>query len=102
MLVPLKNLMLATAVAAVLAGASGCASEKKIDASSSESVINGVNKGDEVRVVTKNGATHKFVVTKITNKALYGDSERVVYDDMQSVEVKDKEGFFKKTFGSVF
>jgi hypothetical protein len=98
MLAPLKNLMLAVSVAAVLAGASGCSSAKKIDATSSESIINGVNKGDEVKVGTKNGATHKFVVTKITNKALYGDNERVMYDDIQSIEVKGKEGFFSKLF----
>ena len=59
-------------------------------------IINGVNKGDEVKISTKNGATHKFVVTKITNKALYGDNERVMYDDIQSIEVKGKEGFFSK------
>ena len=94
----LKNLMLAVSVATVLAGASGCSSSKKIDPTSSESIINGVNKGDEVRVGTKNGATHKFVVTKITNKALYGDQDRVLYDDIQSIEVKGKEGFFSKLF----
>jgi hypothetical protein len=100
MLAPLKNLMLAVSVAAVLVGTPGCASKKKIDAASSESIINGVNKGDEVRIVTKNGATHKFVVTKITNKGLYGENDRVVYDDMQQVEVKGKsgEGFFSKLF----
>ncbi|HKY92929.1 MAG TPA: hypothetical protein VJM11_17890 [Nevskiaceae bacterium] len=98
MLASLKNLMLAVSVAAVLTGTAGCSSGKKIDPSSSESIINGVNKGDEVRIGTKNGATHKFVVTKITNKALYGDNARVVYDDIQSIEVKGKEGFFSKLF----
>lgn len=89
----------------------GCASKKTIDASSPESIIAGVNKGDAVRITTKNDVVHKFTVTKITNKGLYGDNERVVYEDMQKVERlkasktakkkevgEEKEGFWGRLF----
>ena len=60
--------------------------------------------GDNVRITTKNDVQHKFVVTKITNKALYGQNARVVYEDMAKVEIlkkekaekKEGEGFFSK------
>ena len=73
-----------------LAITSGCSSRKVIDASSTEAIIAGVDKGDQVRITTRNDAVHKFVITKITNKALYGDNARVVYEDMQSIQVLDK------------
>lgn len=87
-----------------LATMTGCASSRTIDASSTESIIAGVNKGDYVRVTTKTDVAHKFVITKITNKALYGDNERIVYEDMQKVEVlkggpkKEKGGFWSRLF----
>ncbi len=100
-----RRVLIAVSVALSLFVSGGCASKKAIDASSPESVIAGVNKGDNVRVTTRNDVVHKFVVTKITNKALYGDNARVVYEDMAKVEVlkKDKEkkegeGFWSKLF----
>lgn len=85
-----RHALLAAPLILGLAFASGCSSRKVIDASSTEAIIAGVDKGDEIRITTRNDAVHKFVVTKITNKALYGDNARVVYEDMQSVEVLDK------------
>lgn len=100
-----RRILIAVCVALSLFAVGGCASKKAIDASSPESVISGVNKGDNVRITTRNDAVHKFVVTKITNKALYGENERVVYEDMAKVEVlkkdkdkKDDEGFWSKLF----
>jgi hypothetical protein len=100
-----RRVMVAVCVALSLFAVGGCASKKAIDASSAESIIAGVNKGDNVRVTTKNDVVHKFVVTKITNKALYGQNARVVYEDMARVEVlkkekekKEGEGFWSKLF----
>ena len=100
-----RRVLIAVSIALSLFAAGGCASKKAIDATSAESVISGVNKGDNVRITTRNDVVHKFVVTKITNKALYGENERVVYEDMSKVEVlkkeKDKkegEGFWSKLF----
>lgn len=101
-----RRVLIAVSVALSLFVAAGCASKKAIDASSPESVIAGVNKGDSVRVTTRNDVVHKFVITKITNKALYGENARVVYEDMAKVEVvkkekekkKEGEGFWSKLF----
>ena len=101
-----RRVLIAGSIALSLFAAGGCASKKAIDANSPESVIAGVNKGDNVRITTRNDVVHKFVVTKITNKALYGENNRVVYEDMAKVEVlkKDKgakegeEGFWSKLF----
>jgi hypothetical protein len=107
-----RCVLIALSLALSLFAATGCASKKAIDASSPEAVIAGVNKGDNVRITTRNDVVHKFVVTKITNKALYGDNARVVYEDMARVEIlkKDKkaekakkkddgeEGFWGKLF----
>ncbi len=71
-------------------GAGGCSSKKTIEATSAEAVIAGVNKGDQVVITTRNDSVEKFKVTKITNKALYGNSARVVYEDMQKVVVTKK------------
>lgn len=110
MFATLARLLLVIPFAVGLMAASGCASKPKIDATSSESIIGGVNKGDRVRITTKNDVVHKFTVSRITNKALYGDNERITYEDMQKVEVtgkgkdgdkdaKEKEGgFFSKLF----
>lgn len=100
----LRTFVLCLALAFGLTGLSGCASKLTIDASSTESIIAGVNKGDAVRIKTRKDAVHTFVVTKITNKALYGDNVRVVYEDMAEVEVvgeggeQDKGGFFSRLF----
>lgn len=100
--------LIAVSLALGLGASAGCASKKAIDAGSTESIIAGVNKGDNVRITTKSDVVHKFEVTKITNKALYGDNARVVYDDMAKVEVLKKskdgkekeegEGFWSKLF----
>ncbi|MGQ0502583.1 MAG: hypothetical protein ACT4P0_08285 [Panacagrimonas sp.] len=102
MFVLFNRILLSVLLVLGLSMASGCASKKGIDASSTEAIIAGVSKGDNVRIKTKNDAVHKFVVTKITNKALYGDKVRVVYEDIQSVEVLDKDdvGEEKKGFWS--
>ena len=103
-----RRVLVAVCVALSLFAIGGCASKKTIDASSPESIIAGVNKGDNVKVTTKNDVVHKFVVTKITNKALYGQNARVVYEDMARVEILKKEkekekkeegeGFWSKLF----
>ena len=85
-----RHVLLVLPLVLGLTVASGCSSRKVIDASSTEAIIASVDKGDQVRITTRNDAVHKFVVTKITNKALYGDNARVVYEDMQSVELLDK------------
>lgn len=93
-----RNSLLVIPLALGLMMSAGCASKKVIDAGSPEAIIGGVNKGDTVRITTRNDVVHKFTVNRITNKALYGDDERVVYEDMQSVEVL-KGGAAKKSDG---
>ncbi|MGQ0697361.1 MAG: hypothetical protein ACT4PZ_03865 [Panacagrimonas sp.] len=90
MSVSLTRLVVSIALVVGLAATMGCARKQVIDTSNTESIIAGVNKGDNVRITTKNDIVHKFTVTKITNKALYGDKARVVYDDMQKIEVMEK------------
>lgn len=92
---------IATAVAlAVLAG--GCASEKVIQPSSPEAVAEFIDKGDEVQITSRNGKLYRFVVTKITNKALYGDGYRVTYDQIASIERKNPDGVFKRLGEKLF
>lgn len=96
----------ATGLALALMFSVGCGSNDVIEATSAEAVISGVERGDHVRITTRNDVVHTFTVTKITNKALYGSSARVVYKDMAKVEVKDKPeedgdeegGFWSKLF----
>jgi RNase P/RNase MRP subunit p29 len=46
---------------------------------------------------------HKFQVTKITNKALYGDTERVVYEEIETLEVEGKKsGGLKEAWNRIF
>lgn len=100
----IRRLLVPVLVVLSLAGLSACASKQPIDASSTESIIANVDKGDEVRIKTRKDALHTFVVTKITNKALYGDNARVVYEDMAEIEVigkggeKKEGGFFSRLF----
>lgn len=103
----LRPVLIALSLALGLSVTAGCASKKVIDATSPEAVIAGVNKGDNVRITTRNDVVHTFVVTKITNKALYGQNSRVVYEDMAKIQIlkkdkKEKEegegGFFSKLF----
>jgi hypothetical protein len=90
-----------------------CGSSKpKIDAATPDAVIAGVNRGDEVVITSKNGKRYRFFVTKITNKALYGDSYRVTYEEMAEVKIEtrggrksetpeqegEKQGFFERLF----
>lgn len=82
--------LLVIAFSVGLLSAAGCSSKKVIEATSPQAVIAGVNNGDNVIVTTRNDAVQKFKVTKITNKALYGNNARVVYEDMQKVEITKK------------
>ncbi len=67
-----------------------CASKKAIDTGSPDSIIAAVNVGDEVNITSKNGKLYRFVVTRMTNKALYGDGYRVGYDEMASLKRSGK------------
>jgi hypothetical protein len=78
-----------------------CASNKQIEATSPDVVISGVNVGDEVSINSKAGKHYRFTVTKITNKALYGDGVRVTYAEMSTVETKNKDGVFTR-IGNLF
>lgn len=78
-----------------------CAGNKQIEATSPDVVIAGVNVGDEVNIDSKAGKHYRFVVTKITNKALYGEGVRVTYTEMSTVETRNKDGVFKR-IGNLF
>jgi hypothetical protein len=84
-------------IAAMSLTAFACAGNKAIPASSPDVVIAAVNVGDEVSIESKAGKHYRFVITKITNKALYGEGYRVYYADMATIETKDnKDGVFKR------
>lgn len=89
----------AVALSLVLAA---CASRKEIPVTSAEAVAAQVDKGDEVAITSKNGKRYRFVVTKITNKALYGDGYRVSYEEMQTIELKNADGVFKRLGEKLF
>ena len=89
------------AAIALAATLSACAGNKQIEATSPDVVIAGVDVGDEVNVTSKAGKHYRFVVTKITNKALYGEGLRVTYAEMSTVEAKSKDGVFKR-IGNLF
>lgn len=89
--VPFRSALIAAPLALSLAFAAGCASKTVVDTTTAESIIAAVDKGDLVRLSTKNNVKHKFIVTKITNKALYGDDKRVVYEDIDQLEVDGKK-----------
>jgi len=97
MLACLRVLMLLTMSLTLYA----CSGNKPIQATSPEAVIAGVNVGDEVNIESKAGKHYRFVITKITNKALYGDGYRVNYADMATIETKNKDGVFKR-LGNLF
>lgn len=112
-----RGLFAAIPLALALLLAGGCASRKSIDTSTPEGIIQAVNRGDTVRVTTKNGTEHEFVVDRITNKALYGQSKRVVYEDVQALQIRragktvrstatakseSEPGFFERMWDKVF
>lgn len=96
----LRSVLIAVPLALCLLTAAGCSHTQKIDTATPESIIGSVNKGDTVRITTKNNVKHKFQVTKITNKALYGSDLRIIYEDIDKIEVEGKSGesFWKKLF----
>ncbi|WP_428310692.1 hypothetical protein [Hydrocarboniphaga sp.] len=91
----------AIAIALLAVTLSGCAGHKQIEATSPDVVIEGVNVGDEVSINSKAGKHYRFVITKITNKALYGEGVRVTYAEMSTVETRNKDGVFKR-IGNLF
>ena len=88
----LRHVLVVLPLTFSLIAAGCCASRKMIDPSSTESIVAAVDKGDEVRIVTRNDVVHRFEVTKITNKALYGPRDRIVYEDIQTIEVTRRSG----------
>lgn len=72
----------------MLLALAGCASTRELETVNAENVIAAVDRGDEVKITALNGFEYRFVVTKITNKALYGSDERVLYSEMKTVAVK--------------
>lgn len=99
----LRSALIALPLALSLLFATGCSRNTKVDTATPEAIINGVNKGDTVRITTKSNVKHKFQVTKITNKALYGDTERVVYEDIDKLEVEGKKsGGIKEAWNRIF
>lgn len=94
-----RNRRVAGVIATALLAAatlSACGGRKAVQASSPDAVIAAVNVGDEVSINSKNGKHYRFVITKITNKALYGEGYRVYYNEMSTVETKNKDGVFKR------
>jgi len=87
----MRSCLQAVLIGAAALLATACASNKAVDARSPQAVIDAVNIGDEVDINTKGGQHYRFAVTKITNKALYGDGYRVGYGEIERVGVKRKD-----------
>lgn len=90
----MRRISAAIAIAVPLCLAAGCASKGRVEVVNADNVIAAANKGDTVRITTIDGFKKKFVITKITNKALYGEGERVLYTDMRKVELEETGGIF--------
>jgi hypothetical protein len=56
-----------------------------------------VNAGDRVVVTTQDGAKHRFQVTAVESDALRGDTDRVAYADMKSLQVQGEGMRISKT-----
>ena len=76
--------------AAIVFSAAGCSHKKTQVAASPDVVIKAVDVGDDIAVTSKNGKLYRFIVTRMTNKALYGDGYKVTYGEMNSFEIKKK------------
>lgn len=50
-----------------------------------------VSVGDTVRVLTKHGERPTFQITEITQEALFGEGQRIPYDDMAFVEKRTRK-----------
>ncbi|MGB0956152.1 MAG: hypothetical protein ACPGZP_09160 [Panacagrimonas sp.] len=87
MLLSLRKFLMAAVMAALVFQLGACAGKPRVEDTTAENVISAVNRGDTVRATSRTGIEHEFVVTRITNKALYGDDKRLTYDKMASVEV---------------
>lgn len=83
----LLKLALAAGIAFSIAG---CSHRETQAAASPEGVIKAVDVGDDVAITSNSGKLHRFIVTRMTNKALYGDGYKVTYGEMRSFEIKKK------------
>ena len=88
--------LLKLALAATIAfSITGCFHKKTQVAASPEVVIKAIDVGDDVSITSKNGKLHRFIVTRMTNLALYGDGYKVTYGEMSSFEIKKKNAAAK-------
>ena len=54
--------------------------------------MDGVNEGDQVKIVMNDGKKHKLLVTRVDEIGLHGSHDSFAYSDMQSVVVvKNKQ-----------
>ena len=52
--------------------------------------MDGVNEGDQVRIVMNDGKKHKLLVTRVDGFGLHSSQDSFAYSDMQSVAVIEK------------
>lgn len=75
-----------------------CSFDPPIRPDDPESIISGIRIGNEVVIVSHKGRISRFVVNRVTNKALYGEGYRVGFDEIKSIEVEGRGGIFSKIF----
>jgi hypothetical protein len=69
---------------------SACATTRQVYQPAAGYGMDGVNEGDKVKIVMKDGKKHKLLVTRVDEIGLHGSHDSFAYSDMQSVAVIEK------------
>jgi hypothetical protein len=91
-------------VAVVIVSLAGCSTMRAVEDVSPQGVRERVEVGDEVRIVTTQGAVYELEVTKVEEKSLTGEAGngkryRVPYAAIQALEVEEVSA--AKTGGAI-
>ncbi|NOR19146.1 MAG: hypothetical protein GQ538_03555 [Xanthomonadales bacterium] len=69
---------------------SACATTRQAYLPAAGYGMDGVNEGDNVKIVMNDGKKHSLLVTRVDEIGLHGNHDSFAYSDMQSVAVIEK------------
>jgi hypothetical protein len=69
---------------------SACATTRQAYLPAAGYGIDGVDEGDQVKIVMNDGKKHRLLVTRVDEIGLHGSRDSFAYSDMQSVAVIEK------------
>ncbi len=76
----------------------GCSSPSSKDKGyTPEKIVEAINPGDTVNIISKSGGRYQFVVTAVTAESLSGGGVNVKNTEIDEISVKSTDGV-KKTF----